>query len=296
MKLPYRAGDSFALPLGDGSHVRAQIVARNHHTVDIAVNDLEPIRASDRALVLHRWRLIANEPIARSGAPAQAYWTGPARVERLVATQLGVAPLQLHPLTVHEGRFTRSYACARSDDDLRALARRGVTALIVAGPVNLGGIAALFPELRALRIAVRDFEVDARVLAACVRLQVLDLSGVSLTNIDALAALGDLRAIRFARMRRFDLREIADLRAEAISLESIADVHGISALTKRSNLLQVELLDLWPCALEEVMPLVESPQLVRAYVDIGGRRKNVELYRRAQWAYPWPLECYLQLA
>jgi hypothetical protein len=34
---------------------------------------------------------------------------------------------------------------------------------------------------------------------------------------------------------------------------------------------------------------------VRAEIDIGGRRKNVELNRRARWAYPWPLELIASL-
>ncbi len=57
-----------------------------------------------------------------------------------------------------------------------------------------------------------------------------------------------------------------------------------------STLEQLELLDLWQLELGDVMPLCELPHLVRAQIDVGGRRKNVELYRRAAWAYPWPPE------
>ena len=61
MKLPYRVGDSFTMPIGDGSTVEARIVAHDHHTVVIAVSDLV-LRVSDRALVLHRWKIIKDVP------------------------------------------------------------------------------------------------------------------------------------------------------------------------------------------------------------------------------------------
>jgi hypothetical protein len=42
--------------------------------------------------------------------------------------------------------------------------------------------------------------------------------------------------------------------------------------------------------LNDLMPLTQHPALIRAEIDIGGRRKNVELYRRAHWAHPWPFD------
>jgi hypothetical protein len=57
MKLPYRVGETFTMPIGDGSVVEATIVAHDHHTVDIAVSDLV-LRVWDSALVLHRWKTV----------------------------------------------------------------------------------------------------------------------------------------------------------------------------------------------------------------------------------------------
>ncbi len=59
---------------------------------------------------------------------------------------------------------------------------------------------------------------------------------------------------------------------------------------------QLELDGLWQFDVPDVEPLLAMPALVRAKVDIGGRRKNVELYKRARWAYPWPFESVMEAA
>lgn len=283
MKLPYRAGDYFALPLGDGSFARAQIVRARHHVVDVAV-DGHAVRTIDRALVLRRWRGFGHGAVLVDGEPSNlaSVWT-PAHAERFFAGR------EWAPLVIHEGRFTPDYACARDDDELRVLAARGVESLVIAGRVRVETIAALFPRLRALRIAVRDMCVDARDLVYCSSLEVLDCSGVTLAHAETLAGLTRLGALRIARVRAFDVRRLDGVRAAALAFESIGDLRDVRALATREDLVQLELLDLWPCELGDVMPLVDLPNLIRAEIDIGGRRKNVELYRRANWAYPFPL-------
>ncbi|HEY5339936.1 MAG TPA: hypothetical protein VIK27_02830 [Candidatus Aquilonibacter sp.] len=296
MKLPYRAGDSFALPLGDGTHVPAHIVACDHHTVDIVVErpDGEPLpvlRASDRALVLQRWRRIARGTAGSAHAPPGTYWTGPAKVERTVATLLGRVNAQIAPLRIHEGRFSAEYPCVRGTGELAAVGGLPLRSLIVAGPVGLLDVARAFPELRHLRIAVRGMEVDARMLRSFSMLQTLNVSGVTVTHVEALAALEKLAMLRLARIDgRIDLRDLADLPASALSFEAIRELRGVDALLHRRKLEQLELLDMWQLELGDVMPLCELPHLLRAQIDVGGRRKNVELYRRAAWAYPWPRE------
>ena len=99
MKLPYRTGDIFALPLGDGSFVDAQIVACGHHTVDIVPEGAAAIRATDRALVLERWRPRENAPPRSPALADRVYWRGAAYVERAVATQLGKGALVQPPLS-----------------------------------------------------------------------------------------------------------------------------------------------------------------------------------------------------
>lgn len=256
MKLPYRAGDSFALPLGDGSTVEATIVAHDHHTVDIAVADMQLCGVSDRALVLRRWKRISCHP-ERSREAAKSrdsgnLWIGPAHAERIVATHLGIANLELPPLYVHNQW----------------------------NPV-------FPPDSRYVRIAERGRRLDPRQLAQQFPLlEVLECSGVALTSLDFPRSLRALRLVRIETP--VDVRDLAALPLHTLALEHLREIRGVEALAGWDSLGQLEMLGFWQLELDDVMHLVELQHLVRADIDIGGRRKNVEIYRRANWAYPWP--------
>jgi hypothetical protein len=259
VKLPYRQGDSFALPLGDGSTVDASIEACDHHTVDIAVAGLR-LRVSDRALVLYRWKRVPCHP-ERSEAKSRNHgWMGPAHAERIVATHVGVANLELPPIAVRAGEWKPAFP----------------------------------PDSRYVRIAERGVTLDPRELARQYpRLEVLDCSGIMLTSLEFPSTL---RALRLARVTTpVDLRELAALPLHTLALEQLREVRGVEALARWHSLEQLEMLGFWQLELNDVMPLVQLPHLVRAEIDVGGRRKNVELYRRATWAYPWPFELVARL-
>ncbi len=299
MKLPYRAGDSFALPLGDGSHAAAQIVGCGRYVADIVAFDrdgapLPALRASDRALVLQRWRRTGHAPIVDAPPPRRGSWTGPAKIERQIAARLGARALELPALRIHEGRFNPEYPCVRDAASLAAMTERNVRTLVVVGNIDLRDLPHRFPELRHLRIAVRGMRVDARMLARLAALEVLDCSGITIERLDALAACARLRVLRLARIgESVDLDALVGVPAHALSLEAIVDLRHPAALLERPGLRQLELLGQWQIDLSDVMPLADLPQLVRAEIDVGGRRKNVELYRRANWAYPWPIDLSL---
>jgi hypothetical protein len=259
VKLPYRAGDSFALPLGDGSTVEATIVAHDHHTVDIAVGDMELRSVGDRALVLHRWRRFGRPSVGRTScAPnlhplrAGSAWIGAAHAERIVATHVGIANLELPPLYVHN-QWNQVFP----------------------------------PDSRYVRIADRGRVLDPRELAQQYpQLEVLECTGVALTSLDFPRSL---RALRLARIETpVDVRELVALPLHTLALEHLREIRGVEALAGWDSLEQLELLGFWQLELDDVMPLVNLQHLVRAEIDIGGRRKNVEIYRRANWAYPWP--------
>jgi hypothetical protein len=258
VKLPYRAGDSFALPLGDGSTAPATILSCDHHTVDIAVADLVLHGVSDRALVLHRWKVKHRHPerndVKSRDRPNR--WLGPAHAERIVATHLGIANLELPPLVVRN-RWIPEFP----------------------------------PDSRYLRIAERGRRLDPRELAQHYPLlEVLECSGVALSSLDFPRSL---RALRLARIvTPVDLRELATLPLQTLSLEHLRELRGVEALARWDSLEQLEMLGFWQLEREDVMPLLELRHLVRAEIDIGGRRKNVELYKRANWAYPWPFELF----
>lgn len=258
MKLPYRLGDSFALPLGDGTTADATIVACDHHIVDIHVAGLELRSVSDRALVLHRWRRSPRD--AGEGSEHRRCdrpkvvpnHLGPARAERIVATHLGIADLELPPLYVRN-RWNPAFPS----------------------------------DSRYVRIAERGRALDPRELAQHYPLlEALDCSGVALTSLDFPPSL---RALRLAWIATpVDVRALAALPLRTLALEHLREVRGVESLTHFESLEQLEMLAFWQFELDDVMPLVQLPHLVRAEIDIGGRRKNVELYRRATWAYPWP--------
>jgi len=257
MKLPYRVGDSFTMPVGDGSSVEATIVGHDHHTVDIAVSDLV-LRVSDRALVLHRWRRFVIPSVAKRSrgteAPSNDAWIGPAHAERIVATHLGIANVELRPLRVRN-QWKPAYP----------------------------------PDARYVRIAERGLVLDPRELAQRYpHLEALDCSGVTLMS---LAFPPTLRALRLAWISTpVDLRELAARNLDALHLEALRELRGIDALSRYTSLRQLEMLGFWQLTLRDVEPLPALRNLVRAEIDIGGRRKNVELYKRASWAYPWPFE------
>ena len=259
MKVPYRTGDTFSLPVGDGSSVEATIVANDHHTVDIAVADMLLRGVSDRALVLRRWRK-RNPHDAGEGSEhrmCDRQEVGPnhlsaAHAERIVATHLGIADLELPPLHVHN-RWNPAFPS----------------------------------DSRYLRIAGRGRTLDPRELAEQYPLlEVLECSGVALTSLEFPRSL---RALRLSRIEtKVDLHELSALPLRVLALEHLRHAIGIEALTRWNSLEQLEMLGFWQLELDDVMSLLELPTLVRAEIDIGGRRKNVELYRRANWAYPWP--------
>ncbi|HUA09111.1 MAG TPA: hypothetical protein VMA98_07520 [Candidatus Acidoferrales bacterium] len=261
MKLPYRAGDSFALPLGNGTTAPATILATHHHVVDIAVAGLM-LRVFDSALVLHRWKRSRDvTPPAPSPPPPRAWderWPiGPAHAERIVATQLGVADVELPPLFVRGAHPPPEFPSSA----------------------------------RYVRIAQRGLELDPRELGTRFpALESLDCSHVRLRSLDFPSTL---RALRLAWVPTpIDLRVLAKLPLHTLALEEPRELRGTGALMAWPSLRQLEMLGCWQLTLGEMMPLAESPRLLRVTTDIGGRRKNVELYRRASWAYPWPFELF----
>ncbi len=355
MKLPYRVGDSFALPLGDGRTANARIVGHAHHLVEIAIagpdeRDAFRLRTTDRALVLQRWRKTGHGDAAVDPSlPRAERIVGPALAERLAAERFGIlaatdARVRVRALHAHDDAAAvltelpddacvtlldrlepralaqlcawfadRPRATLRLDDGAAAhlaeiaawpLARlalagncvlEGIVApavrrLDVQAPLTTTAIARAFPSLRALRIGALRAEVDIAALAACGALELLDCSHVRLRNADAVPACTQLRALRLAHTSSPpNAATIARLPLRALALEAQSTLGDLAPLARIASLEQLELRELWQYDIEDVAFVHAMPALLRAEIDIGGRRKNVELYRRAAWAYPWPV-------
>jgi hypothetical protein len=156
-------------------------------------------------------------------------------------------------------------------------------------PMPLAQVAEAFPNLRSLRIAARDQTIDVGSLSSLEYLRALDCSHVAIENWHAFAELTRLRALRIARI--VDMRSVVpllELPLETLSLEEQTSLDSLEPLVQMWTLEQIELRGLWQFNVDEMAWLYALPRLKRVTVDIGGRRKNAELYRRADWACAWP--------
>ncbi len=159
--------------------------------------------------------------------------------------------------------------------------------LRVEGQVPLDAVVDAFPSLASLEVSGRG-SVDLAPLAHAPLLQTLSLAGVSLRG--ALPAVSALRLARVTGLRSLDAIALAHVRS--LSVEHLHDLARIDALASAEGVEQLELRGLWQFELRDAECTLRLPRLLRAEIDIGGLRKNVELYRRAAWAYPWPFRGY----
>jgi hypothetical protein len=314
MKLPYRNGDTFELPLGTGASAVARIERIDHHVVQLAFGPREGevagrIRTYDNALVLQRWRIAARASLDRAPAIALDAVTC-AHAERIAAAALGAASFDEGPLRVRAVRAERMVRAVRVTGP--ALARPGVLrgstverlilggdagaleplesvrVLEVQGRADARALAASFPNVRALRWAARGVALDVRALADFAQLERLDCSEVALESPEALASLPRLRAVRLARVTGVpDLASIAIPQLRELALEHV-NAAGLGSIAACTDLEQLELLGFWQHDVPDVAFVRELAALQRAQIDLGGRRKNVEVYRNVRWAYPWP--------
>lgn len=146
-----------------------------------------------------------------------------------------------------------------------------------------------FPGAVALRVAAADSTIDIAPLATLERLRVLDCSGGIVEGLGSLARMPGLAALRLSRTRGWsDVEAFAQTRIRALSLEHNVGLKSVASLARMSELEQLELRGLWQFNVDDMHWLAACGALRRATIDIGGRRKNVEIYRRAVWAAAWP--------
>lgn len=145
-----------------------------------------------------------------------------------------------------------------------------------------------FPKVKRLRLLGRR-HFDAHQLIALPRLEHLELHGLSLERPSRFLNCPALRELRISRVTGLEkARHVALPQLRALALDDIGDLSEIDTLREMTALDQLELRGFWQYELPEMEWLLNMPALKRAEFDIGGRRKNIELYRRANWAYPWP--------
>lgn len=193
---------------------------------------------------------------------------------------------------------------------VRALALDGV-------PASLASIAERVPELRNLRIDARGATLRLGELANVARLESLEIVNAQCEGAASLASLSSLRSLHvgdatvddpnaiFAletieTLRLASVSEIRSIdalrgrdRLRTLALENLTHVDDVAALASLPLLESLTLTGMWQLHPAGVAFVAELPQLHRLDIDIGGRRKNLEIYRRRPFAYPLPFETLL---
>ena len=166
---------------------------------------------------------------------------------------------------------------------------RAVRSIAVEQMPATGRLARAFPNVRTLRIAAGNAPVDLRALDTLTELRVLDCTGGLVEHFASIADMKALRALRFSRTRGWcSLEPLAGTAIRALCLEQQVHLSDLEPLARMQHLEQLELRGLWQFNVDEMGWLTACDALRRATIDIGGRRKNVEVYRHGGWAAAWP--------
>lgn len=178
-------------------------------------------------------------------------------------------------------------------------------------PANLARTLEAFANLKTLRIRARGAAVNASALAGAPKLEVLVLRDAALT---AAASLRDLRALRvldvesatiddadaafglpLRELRIANVEPVGTLAAlrdhptlQTLALAGLIDVNDLGPIATIAGLESLDLRGFWQCAVDDVAFIASMASLRRLHLDIGGRRKNVEIYRRRSLAEPLP--------
>jgi len=143
-------------------------------------------------------------------------------------------------------------------------------------------------SLRRLHLDTIDLR-SVSSLAELTALSVLDVTNARVENAEALLAL-PLAALRLARIE--PLRSLAALRSNdtlhVLSLVDALDLDDLRPIATLQRLRSLELRGLWQFDVADAAFVESIPTLRRLFIDIGGRRKNAELYRRRPLALPLP--------
>jgi hypothetical protein len=179
---------------------------------------------------------------------------------------------------------------------------------------DIAGWLRLLPNARIVRIALRGMRFDATQAAGVplaglsivegsvanlralesTGLRALELRDVAVDRFDDVGALPQLRALRVSAVER--VRSLSGLSGHArllsMWLQRLPHLERLSDLLALPSLESLELAGLWQFGMLEAEVLYSLPRLARASIDIGGRRKNVEIDKRLRLppAAPFCLE------
>jgi hypothetical protein len=123
-------------------------------------------------------------------------------------------------------------------------------------------------------------------------LRALELRGVAPDLIDVLLRIPALRGLRLCGivgLRSIDaLADHGNLRA--LALESLTHLEDLRVLSTLRRLESLDIAGLWQFSLADVSFLTSMHRLRRLAIDIGGRRKNVEITKKLPLPKPPPFD------
>ncbi len=177
----------------------------------------------------------------------------------------------------------RPYGAASNHAPGRALLRASTRRAQSLETHDLARDADVLEGARIERLTVRgnsSAHVDARDIAALQTLRSLHVGGLELRNAEELVGLSGLRALTLRGVRGLrDLTWLEQMAITHLSLEGILNVDDIGPIERMPHLEQLELRGAWQISLDELAWLRDATGLRGLTLDIGGRRKNAEIFK-----------------
>jgi hypothetical protein len=181
-------------------------------------------------------------------------------------------------------------------------------------PADWAATLAAFPALETLQADLRGGTFDLATLAYAPNLRRLSLANARLRGqwraetppglkvielrdmpaggVDELLRVPGTVALRLSRigeMRSIDaLGGHANLRV--VALEALTHVDSVQVLATLPRLESLDVRGLWQLSLDDVAFIPSMFGLRRLAIDIGGRRKNVEIYKKVRLPKPPPFD------
>jgi hypothetical protein len=260
MKRPYRAGDTFEIPIVGDRRARGVVLESGTEVAVLAVIGGAVARVHDRALVTNRWP--ATGRVANFD---RSEWPEPP--DRYVDT----------PETFADR------ARAALDEVAWVRARIVVRNGILVEPARDPALCWI--------VGRRSDVVDARELVQTPQMRVLDLAGVTLAHAEALANAPDLRVLRLSDVRAGDdLEWTTATRLTHLYLHRAYRAKDLEPLARIPTLRHLDVLGAWQIGLFEMEWKASFGHLAGVTIDLGSRRKTAELHREFAPPFPEPFE------
>ncbi|MBV8490768.1 MAG: hypothetical protein JO199_09600 [Candidatus Eremiobacteraeota bacterium] len=185
------------------------------------------------------------------------------------------------------------------------------TALAFDGvPSRLAALVAGSPHVKRISVDARGGRLDVAAFAGAERLERVDVANADIVGAAQLSLVPVLRTlelretsvddvgavVRNATLEALRLRAIPNLRSlealrghtrlKMLALENLTRVDDVAPLATLQQLTSLTLTGMWQLHPDNVAFLADLPNLRSLALDIGGRRKNVEIYRRRPFAEP----------